>query len=139
MTNDDFVDLQWQILTDCPDEALGAISIRAWYLYDDIRTHKLKGKWALTQRSRREVARWIVFLHSDLEYEWPSEQLPGVLGVYGALFANLLTLGWWSRKRSRDQERHLSSIGDLDVWPFVRRADFAQANSHPRLLSTGAP
>ena len=137
LTNDEFVALQWQILDDptLPDEALHAIAVQAWFFYGDTRTHRLKGKWALTQERRREFAKWIIFLHSDLEYEWPRRDIPKIW----ALLANMLTLGWWGRTRSREEVEHLRSIGDFDVWPFIHEADFERALKHPKLLSGGAP
>jgi hypothetical protein len=137
LTNDEFVDLQRQILDDpaWPDEALRAMAVRAWSLYDDTQTHRLRGRRALTREGRREFARWIIFLHSDLEYEWPRSDIPSTW----ALLANMLTLGWSWRNRRREEVRRLRSIGELDVWPFMRQADFKRALENPRLLSGGAP
>src|SRR5258706_13175446 len=42
-----------------------------WPLYDDLRTHRMVGKWRIPDYHRQQIAKWIVFLHSDYEYEWP--------------------------------------------------------------------
>jgi hypothetical protein len=64
-------------------------------------------------------ALWILFLHSDLEYEWPAP-FPSV-----TLMSRLL--GWLSRQPIRNH-------GDIDMWPFIRRSDYEEASSSPRLL-----
>jgi hypothetical protein len=42
-----------------------------WGLYDDTRRHKLIGKDALNPEAKKVIARCILFLRSDREYEWP--------------------------------------------------------------------
>ena len=44
----------------------------AWNLYDDLHQHRLVGEYALPKEARREIAKWIVFLYTDLEYRWPT-------------------------------------------------------------------
>jgi hypothetical protein len=58
MTNDEFA--VRQVLTE-----------GAWFLYDDLHEHRLTGKYRVNARDRSHVARWILFLESDLPYEWP--------------------------------------------------------------------
>lgn len=48
-----------------------------WPLYDDFRTHRMVGKWRIPDESRPEIAKWILFLHSDYEYEWKPRTWPG--------------------------------------------------------------
>ena len=43
-----------------------------WGLYDDTRRHKLIGNDELSKEALNSIKRCILFLHSDLEYEWPS-------------------------------------------------------------------
>ena len=43
----------------------------AWCLYSDLWEYGLTGKYRLPKQARREAARWILFLTTDLEYEWP--------------------------------------------------------------------
>ena len=130
LTNEEFVEREEGILgrfdrAEQQDlEVVAAVTAQAWFRYDDIRTHKLTGKWALMPQTRREVARWIVFLYCGQKYDWPYVPREGCL-------LNLLTLGvWWRRK-----ERQLRLIGDWDLWPFMNRADYEEALRTPRLLA----
>jgi hypothetical protein len=100
-----------------------------WLLYDDFRNYRLRGKYRLTPAVRKEVARWVLFLKSDLPYEWPMSQ-PGILSVLRAV-ANLMTLGLIARRAQRKFER----FGDITVWPFLRRADYEAALRRPPYLN----
>src|ERR1700691_680048 len=52
----------------------------AWYHYDDFKTVTMTGDWRLTRESRREWAKWILFLMAgDEEYGGP-DLTPGCLG-----------------------------------------------------------
>jgi len=86
---------------------------------------------ALARAVRSDVARWILFLQTDLEYHWPA----GPLDQFGCYNwpMNLLTLGWWERRKEgqlRAWERH----GDSSVWPFLTREEFAGACRAPTFL-----
>jgi hypothetical protein len=98
----------------------------AWHLYDDFRTERLTGEWKRDKTGRREVARWILFLQSGREYEWPT------LGAEAAFkrFLTRLTCGRLVFPGSR-----LADFGDIDVWPFVRVEDFDEARRHPEYLA----
>src|SRR5512141_1087643 len=61
-----------------------------WTLYDDTRRHKLIGSDKLSDESLKIIARCILFLHSDKEYEWPYFDIK--LTLFDML-ATLLTLG----------------------------------------------
>jgi hypothetical protein len=103
------------------DSAVGAVyADGAWGLYDDLREHRLKGRWRLSKANRHEVARWILFLEGDLEYEWPLLSLWQRLGL---LAVNILTLGLATVLERRWYGRH----GDLEVWPFMRGGDYEAA------------
>src|SRR5260221_9704596 len=62
----------------------------AWFLYDDLREHRLIGKDKLSDSARTDLARWIVFLKTDLAYEWPVVPISVRLAL---LPLNLATLG----------------------------------------------
>jgi len=98
-----------------------------WLLYDDFRNYRLRGKYRLDPRVRKEAARWVLFLKADLPYEWPVAHV----GVLGAL-ANLMTLGLAARRARRRFER----CGDITVWPFLRRADHEAALRRPPYLNS---
>lgn len=99
----------------------------AWGLYGGTRCHRLSGRDRLDRQVRREVARWVLFLKSNLPYEWPrvSHHLSLLL-----LFPNLLTMGlvgWLGR-------RWFACHGDYEVWPFIRRSDLEVALCRPCYL-----
>src|SRR5690242_5306894 len=71
------------------DRAVPEIWSAAWTLYSDLRTHRSTGKDALTGESKEAVARCILFLHSDLSWEWPPTRISLVtllcnIGTFGA-------------------------------------------------------
>ena len=113
------------------DRAVNAIWWQAWHLYSDLREHKLTGRDRLSQDTRRAVTRWIVFLHSDLEYQWPDLPLDGLLGA----MLNLASLGHTGRRAYASW----SQSGDIDVWPFLTRSQHEVARRQPRLLAKATP
>ncbi len=123
LTNEEFEDR----LCDSKDPAIHAVSfIGIWPLYDDFQEHQLTGEWSLTKEERHEVARWIMFLKTDCEYEWPRRD--GWEGLKQDL-TWLLTLG-------RNHEK-LEDAGDFCVWPFISRESYWEALSRPIYLSGG--
>lgn len=122
ITNDQFEDR----LPRSRDAAVKEVRANAWYLYDDLREYRLAGRDRLPEEARSAVARWVLFLGTDLEYEYPCS------GEMASLAFDLLSLctfglaGWAWRRRFRRQK---------DLWPFFRRADFDAALAAPRLLS----
>lgn len=87
-----------------------------WGLYDDFHKHRLVGRYYIPRESRPDLARCILFLKTDLEYEWTSYSpkpriLTGLLSV--------LTLGVANRIMARRWRRQ----GDSSVWPFLREVD----------------
>ncbi|RYY86497.1 MAG: hypothetical protein EOO15_14340, partial [Chitinophagaceae bacterium] len=102
-----------------------------WGLYDDTRNHKLVGSDALREEALKIIARCILFLRTDREYEWPYFDTNNPLLKFSLkeLILSILTLGHYYRNR---REEHLVSyyewqkVGDFDVWPFFRRADFEE-------------
>jgi hypothetical protein len=120
VTNDEFED---RYPAKSNDIAIREISHAVWHYYSDIRKYKLVGDDRLTPQSRDEFARMILFLKSDLPYEWPHQGLQVSLFL---LPVNLLTLGCigWLRRK------WFASHGDIAVWPFIRNDDFASANNN---------
>jgi len=53
------------------DAAIVPILELSWGLYSDLESRKLKGKYKLDDETLRIIARCILFLRSDLEYQWP--------------------------------------------------------------------
>jgi hypothetical protein len=125
VTNDQFEDrLPWQSL----DRGVRQVSEEAWCLYSDLWEHRLVGSERLGEEARRHVSRWILFLQSELEYEWPAWS-------FGARFlaslTRLVTLGFYGHRA----RRHYEGAGDISVWPFLRRTDYDRAVANPRYLS----
>ena len=108
------------------DEALVAISGAGWSLYDDVFVCRLRGRRALNSQTLDAVARCILFLDSDLPYEWPARR-PTLKGI----LRTLLTFGTWLRHDRRRWE----ASGPFHVWPFFRESDYARALANPRRLS----
>jgi hypothetical protein len=134
ISNDDFDD-------GCPttkDPAIDAIWSTAWVLYDDMNTHNLIGRHRLTADMRRICVRWILFLQSDFDYQWPDISLPGIdpatrmqKGFFRRLF------GIASDTLDADEAKHFLSAGHYPVWPFISAADYRNALRKPKLLSGG--
>jgi hypothetical protein len=120
ITNDEFVDNQSAGLSRSRDLGVQSVRHAAWGLYDDLREHRLEGRYAIGKIGRRRVAHWILFLKSELEYEWPNLvgwksrvlALPNML-TFGAL--GLLVRRWHDRR------------GHAAAWPFIRIGDLRAA------------
>ena len=115
------------------DRGVDAVARSAWGQYSDYWNHRLRGRDALSNVRLKDVARWILFLQSDYEYEWSPFPKSGALGWLVAI----LTLGRLDTRRWHGWPEW-QALGDFDVWPFFRRSDCNQASERPRLL-TGQP
>jgi hypothetical protein len=127
ITNDQFGDAA-RIESD--DAAIHAVRDQAWLLYSDLHEHKLSGSNALSKSDRRIAARFILFLQSDLEYEWPPHPFSGGVGIILRLFSLVLSLGiipYFVNKRWK-------ASGDFAVWPFMRRIDYEEVLNNPRFF-----
>ena len=120
ITNDQFEDSLSVRLLRSHDLGVQSVRMAAWQLYDDLHEHRLEGRYAIGKIGRRFVAHWILFLKSDLEYEWPN--LVGWRALMLAL-PSMLTFGavrrlvrWWHDCR-----------GQAEVWPFIRASDLHAA------------
>lgn len=110
------------------DRAIRAIRLRAWHLYDDLRQYKLKGKYAIPPKDKSVVARWLLFLKTDLEYEWPTHPSETWWGMLLSLFSlTLIPKMFWNKKWTHS--------GNSKYWPFIREKDFKKIRRTPRLLS----
>ncbi len=118
ITNDEFED---RALFGTADPAVYKVFMGGpWLFYSDLSEHRLIGPLRVPRPARRELARCILFLASDLEYEWPVQTTSAWARF---VIGNLFTLGWLGRRH----RRKLSATGELDVWPFYRRADYELA------------
>lgn len=100
-----------------------------WGLYDDTRNHKLKGPDQLSAESLKVIARCILFLHTELEYEWPAFDTKSPIFSFSLVdfLVCLLTLGQNFRKRRKAQliaYEAFKKTSDFDYWPFFRKSDY---------------
>ena len=128
LTNLDFDDTLSDEWEESLDRGVSEVGYAAWLLYDDFVVHPLE----LTAQGRRDVARWILFIHSDLEFEWPH--------------ASAKLISWpqriWRRLAGAPKsEVHPASTSDGDrrYWPFFRESDYLAALRSPRLLGRDLP
>ena len=126
ITNDDLDDVE----VDWRDTGAVAVKGRAWCLYDDTCQHRAIGKHHLPKPARDEIGRWILFLHSNLNYTWPQYDFRQIMNSP----MNLLTFGRWE-KRKRQKFEEFMAAGDFSVWPFATRQNYDAALERPRYLS----
>jgi len=100
----------------------------AWFLYSDLEEQWLIGKYRLPKATKAHIARWVLFLKTDLPYEWP---VPTAWQALSLFAANLVTLG----VAGRIMARRFRAKGDSDVWPFIRRSDYESALNNPVYLN----
>jgi hypothetical protein len=103
----------------------------AWMLYSDLHEYRLTGKDKLDVAAKAEVARWVLFLKTELPYEWPV--LNAGQSLVMLLFC-LLTFGWANRLFASRFRAH----GDSAVWPFIRRTDYEAALHVPPYLDNAS-
>ena len=127
ITNDEFEDrtrVRWR----SKDRCIRAIWNQAWHLYDDTKEYRLRGKDAPSAKDKKEIARWQLFLRTDLEYEWPPVFGLSWLEVIGDILTfNLL---WRMVLLPR-----LIRSRTFRVWPFFRVSDYQMARQSPVLLA----
>jgi len=88
---------------------------------------------------RKRLCRWILFLKSDLEYEWPRERLaPGLRDLYRPNWLDEFT---GAVSRISRSNTNFFSQGNYSVWPFVRKEDYdtARTSYRNRVLSHTPP
>ena len=99
------------------DPAISEIEFRlAWPVYDDMHEHRLTDGNAITLGHRLDFARAILFLKTNLPYEWKGQT--GICGFLNGIFRLIP----FSRKNRLD-----TVTGDLRVWPFFTKNDYSVA------------
>ena len=130
LTNDEYEERYSAILAEhekdkLKDRALHAVWEAMWFCYtdSDIEIHRLEGAHALNPAGKKALARCILFLQTNLPYEWKRDS---ILPPLEEMALGLLTLGWWNRRQKKE-------VGNWDdVWPFRRIEDFEKAKLEPR-------
>ncbi|HET6384684.1 MAG TPA: hypothetical protein VFJ58_14925 [Armatimonadota bacterium] len=97
------------------DMAVKRIFDQIWFFYDDVRTHRLTGDWALSPEDRNLFDRCVRFLRTDLEYPWPDTSFNSFWGLVRWLPP---FKGWLDRRWEQ-----FAAKGDIDAWPFISAAD----------------
>jgi hypothetical protein len=128
ITNRDF---EKRYPTSKTDPIICALDDSLWASHEDIFAHKLGGENAMRKDFKDRVPRWLVFLYSDREYQWPR--------IRDAAFRDLPADSWFGnmvRRLFGWEERSVAFMahGDYDVWPFLRREEFQDALKKPALL-----
>jgi len=96
---------------------------------------RLSNMFSRGGQMRKRLCRWILFLETDLEYEWPKQRLaPGLRDFYRP--------NWFDEFLGIEAHTNAAfcGLGEYDVWPFFREADLYTAkaacaqrkNSHER-------
>jgi len=150
ITNDRFDSAYAGIRTDdgAAMHAIEQIHEFAWSFYHDLYPHQLRGKHRLSPLQRRVFARCVLFLHTDLAYEWPSnakwlwnERGDRGLGYWTQVVFTSFSKSARAEARRREHEadeRIRHDAVDDRIWPFRRRSDLEQVNADPRLLGATA-
>lgn len=127
ITNEDFERRYARSALRSKDLGVRHIYEAAWHLYNDLETYRLTGAHRLDRKTRRDVARCILFLRSMRPYEWPA---PSRWYDLAWLPVHLATLGLSSRLQRNRWRRS----GEFSVWPFRRWTDYRAALRLPVYL-----
>ena len=109
-------------------------------LQSDVRTlsprrasprHSSRRCWELPAELERSIARWILFLSTDLEYGWPDVYRPPLSLGSPSLLSRLTGHAWIQRKR----ELKFRQSGDYGCWPFLTESELQSAESKPPMIS----
>lgn len=106
------------------DPALREIWRQVWFCYSDLKSHTLTGKHIPSDEYRSFMQRCILFLESDFEFEWPRQRIRPWYAI-GRLIGLRQVL-------DRRDDEELRRRGDVEVWPFLSRAQYERAQGEPR-------
>jgi hypothetical protein len=109
------------------DPAIKAIRAQLWLIDDDLREHRARDDWQLSARQREIVVRTILFLKSDIEYQWPA--VPAWYRTLRPLIG-LLTFG--AAVRRFDQAYEFKDVDN--VWPFRNTAEIQRSNQRAEIF-----
>ncbi len=113
-----------------------AIAQIVWLTYSDIPKFRAVGVRRVDEGTRTTYERCILFLDSELEYEWPGwnpKGRPWFLWLRNWLSSGRAMREFCEAEAAEDQEWR--NAGDVEVWPFIRRQDYEQALKTPRRLA----
>ena len=116
-----------------PSKNLAIKEIR-WFaacpLYEDIDEHTFTEEYSLSDDERREIAKCILFLKTDQEYQWPQHSaLKELLAALKYLF------GFGHVPIYCAKELLDAAAGDLEAWPFIHLKDLETTRKRPPYLA----
>jgi hypothetical protein len=128
------------------DRSFNALANQAHFEFEFGR-YRLGYPEPLSEEDRRTLARWAMFLYTDLDYQYDRHVGWSCLSGIGAsgiayLLVGLLVDCWIPQLLvalmagigTTRAVASLGSQGDEEVWPFFRREDYKKALKHPKLL-----
>lgn len=100
-----------------------------WGLYDDTRNHKLLRTDKLPEEALKIIARCILFLRSEQEYQWPyfDQNNPLLKFSLGEIIITILSFGQYYRDIRKEQKiafEEFKKLGNFDLWPFINKEDY---------------
>jgi hypothetical protein len=101
------------------DPALWEIYKQIWVLYSDLKEHVLPGKQGLKDETCSFLERCILFLKTDIDFKWPRERIRP--------WHTLLRIAGFGRQVNRREAQEME-VGDVEVWPFLNRAEYRSAS-----------
>ena len=95
------------------DSALPAIKANVWMLYSDLHRHKLTGKHEPNAETRALLERCVLFLETNLEFEWPVPN--SACRISFRTYGCKRKLGWEVHRvgRLRSHVREMKTCGHL--------------------------
>lgn len=121
------------------DAVIRPILEYSWCLYSDTFNHALKGTYKLTDQQIKEIARLILFLHTDKEYNWTYVDITGpfIRFSFIDMMKSIITFGQHFRDRNLKREEEfelMKKSGDFEYWPFKTRIEYeSQLTKQPFL------
>jgi hypothetical protein len=121
------------------DSVIRPILEFSWCLYNDTYNHRLKGNHKLSDTQISEIARWILFLHSDYEYDWTYVDFtnPVIRFSFKDILKSIMTFGQHYRELNLKREEEfelMKQSGDFEYWPFKTKSDFEGQLKKPSYL-----
>ena len=104
--------------------------LAAWPLYDDFKEHTLTEEYRASDDERREIAKCVLFLKTDQEYQWPRHSTLKAFLMDLKFLISFGRAGVYSSKELLD-----ATAGDLEMWPFIHPKNLETARRRPPYLA----
>src|SRR5437667_4707124 len=116
------------------DSALPAIKANVWMLYSDLHRHKLTGKHEPNAETRALLERCVLFLETNLEFEWPAPKI-GLSNILPNLWLQAKARLGGSPSRERSHVREMKTCGHFSEGGTTMRASLPPRDAD----ETGTP